>query len=211
MGAGHDALDQAVESLARETGAFDHAAALLRLGKARDRRIHMVVEGEQVDAAFRQPFHDLGFGVEIVGLLAQMEAGVGRKLRPHRLDRLQQPPRIVGAAQAGLPRPGGGVIDGGDAVADRLPVAVDKRHVDGKIDAGARHHLPLEGVAMEVDDTRQHQQAVGIDGERTAAMIRTDGDDLAACDPQRRVDNFVAEQRPAAFDQHSVTMRRLDA
>ena len=123
----------------------------------------MVVEGEQVDTPFRQPIHDFGFGVEIVGLVAQMEAGVGRKLRPHRFDRFQQASRVVAAAQAGLPRPGGGVIDGRDAIADRLPIAVDKRNVDREIDAGARHHLPLERVAMEIDDSRQHQQAIGID------------------------------------------------
>ncbi len=131
-----------------------------------------------------------------------MEAGVGRKLRPHRLDRVQQSPRIVGAAQAGLPRPGGGVIDGGDAVADRLPVAVDQRNVDRKVDAGARHHLPLEGVAMEVDDAGQHQQATGIDAQRVAAVVRTSRNDIAAGDLQRGVNKFSAEQDPAAFDQH---------
>ncbi len=68
-----------------------------------DGRVHVVVEREQVDAAVRQPFDDLGFGVEIVGLVAQMKAGVGRELRPHRLDRFQQLPGIVAAAQARLP------------------------------------------------------------------------------------------------------------
>jgi hypothetical protein len=98
------------------------------------------------------------------------------------------------------------VVDSGDAVADRLPVAVGQRHIDGKVDAGARHHLPLEGVAMEVDDTRQHQQATGIDAQRAAAMVRTSGNDVAARDLQRGVGNlvagFLAEQDPAAFDQH---------
>ena len=42
----------------------------------------MVVECEQVDAAFRQPLDDLAFRVEIVGLVSQMEAGVGGELRP---------------------------------------------------------------------------------------------------------------------------------
>ena len=145
----------------------------------------MVVEREQVDAAFRQPVDDFAFRVEIVGLVAQMEAGVGGELRPHLLDRLQQFPRIVRAAQAGLPRPGRGVIDGRDAVADRLPVAVDQRHIDRKIDAGARHHLPLEGIAMQIDNARQHQQAAGIDAGRAVAVVRTHGDDLAAGNPQR--------------------------
>ena len=146
---------------------------------------------------------DFGLGIEIVGLVAQVEAGVRRELRPHRLDRLEQLPRIVAAAQARLPRPGRGVKDRGDAVGDRLPVAVDQRHVDREIDAGARHHLPLEGIAMQVDDARQHQQAAGIEAERAAAVVanrprRSRGRRSAA--RFRRIS--LAEQRPAAFDQN---------
>ena len=40
-----------IERLVGEAGALDHAAALLRLGEAGDGRVHVVVEGEQVDAA----------------------------------------------------------------------------------------------------------------------------------------------------------------
>ena len=94
------------------------------------------------------------------------------------------------------------MIDGGDPVADRLPVAVEQRHIDREIDAGARHHLPLERVAMQIDDARQHQEAAGVDAERAAAVVRADGGDLAARDPQRGFVEFVAEQGPAAFDEH---------
>jgi hypothetical protein len=55
-----------------------------------DRRIHVVVEGEQIDPPFDSHRNDLGFGVEIVGLVPQMEAGVGGELRPQRFDRLEQ-------------------------------------------------------------------------------------------------------------------------
>ena len=75
------------------------------------------------------------------------------------------------------------MVDGRNPVADRLPVAVNKRHIDRKIDAGARHHLPLEGVAMQVDNARQNQQAAGIDAGRTVTIVRTHRDDLAAADP----------------------------
>jgi hypothetical protein len=194
-------------------GALDHTAALLRLGKTGDRRIHVVVEGEQIDAPFRQPFDDFRLGIEIVSLVAQMEAGVGGELRPHRFDRLEQSSRIVSAAQAGLPRPRRGVIDGRDAVADRLTVAVDERDIDGEINTGARHHLPLERIAVQIDDTRQHDEATCIDAESAAAGFRTHGADLAARNQQRRILDFVAEQGPAAFDEnvgHDVAPRRLD-
>ena len=84
-------------------GALDHTAALLRLGKTGDRRIHVVVEGEQIDAPFRQPFDDFRLGIEIVSLVAQMEAGVGGKLRTEALDRVSEQPCVLPAAQPGFP------------------------------------------------------------------------------------------------------------
>jgi hypothetical protein len=44
--------------------------------------------------------------------------------------------------------------DGRDAVADGLPVAVGERHVGGEINPWPRHHLALEGVAVQIDDAR---------------------------------------------------------
>jgi hypothetical protein len=120
---------------------------------------------------------------------------------PHRLDRLKQSLGIGAAAQARFPRPGRGVIDGRDPIADRLPVAVDQRHVDREIDAGARHHLPLEGVAMQIDNARQHHQSTSVEAKRTAALVRTDGTDLTVSDPQRGFVNFAAEQGPAALNE----------
>ena len=50
-----------------------------------------------------------------------------------------------------------------------LPIACRSLSISatsiGKIDAGARHHLPLERIAMQVDDARQHHQAAGIDAD----------------------------------------------
>jgi hypothetical protein len=50
-----------------------------------------------------------------------------------------------------------------DAISDGLSVTVNQRYIDGKTDTGARHHLSLEGVAMQIDDPRQHQQIAGIE------------------------------------------------
>ncbi len=103
VGTGDDTLHQAIERLAGKAGALDHAAALLRLCQVRHRRIHVVVECEQIDAPVGQPSADLGLGVEIVGLVAQVEAGVGGELWPHGLDRFEQQPCVIGAAKARLP------------------------------------------------------------------------------------------------------------
>ena len=162
----------------------------------------MVVEGKQVDAALRQPLGDLGLGVEIVGLVPQMEAGVGGEVRALPLDRLQQPPRIVAAAQAWLPRPGRGVEHRGDAVADDLAVGVGKRDVDREIDPGARHHLPLEGIAMQIDDAGQYQQAARIERQPRTAARRIDLRDLSSGYAERSFCELGADQGPATLDEN---------
>ena len=54
--------------------------------------------------------------------------------------------------------------DRGDAVGDRLPVAFQERDVDRKSDARPRHHLPLERVAVNVDDAREgRKRPRGVD------------------------------------------------
>ncbi len=105
------------------------------------------------------------------------------------------------------------MIDGGDAVGDRLPVAVEQRHIDRKIDAGARHHLPLERIAMQVDDARQHQETAGIEASEPGASrgrVRADGADLTAGDPQRGFleNSSPSRARPPSINM-SVTMRHL--
>ena len=163
-------------------------------------------------AAFGEPLTDLGFGVEIVGLVAQMEAGVGGELRTLPFDRLHQAARIVGAAQARLPRTGRGVKHRGDAVADRLAVAVGERHVDREVDPGARHHLPLEGIAMQIDDARQHQQVARVDRKPRPAARGIDLGDVLSGQGKRRLDELGADQGPAALKEnvcHAIALRLL--
>src|SRR5690349_1085176 len=96
----------------------------------------------------------------------------------------------------------------GDAVADRLAVAVDERDVDREIHAGARHHLPLEGVAMDVDDARQHQQAARVDRDRRASAA-VDLCDVLARDGQRGLGELRADQGPATFKENIGHARAL--
>lgn len=172
----------------------------------------MVVEGEQVDTAFGQPLGDLGLGVEIVGLVPQMEAGVGGELWTLPLDCLHQAARIIAAAQARLPRTGRGVKYRGDAVADRLAVAVGERNVDREVDAGARYHLPLEGIAVQIDDAGQDQQIACIDRQPRPAARGVDPGDILSGHRQRRLDEVGADQGPAAFQEyvcHAIAFRLL--
>jgi len=92
--------------------------------------------------------------------------------------------------------------NGGDAVTDRLAVAIKKGDVDGKIDTGSRHHLPLERVAVQIDDTRQHQEAPRIELDLAAEPAAADVVDLAICDRQRALQNFAAKQGAATFNEN---------
>src|SRR4029077_8548235 len=79
-------------------------------------------------------------------------------------------------------------------------------------DAGARHHLSFERVAMQIDDARQHHETARIDFKCRSALIGTYRGDLPACGSQRRFDELAAEQNPAAADKnlgHDVALRRL--
>jgi len=113
-----------------------------------------------------EPPADLVLRVEIVGLVTEMKARIRREPRPQRLHRFEQSARIVAAAKTRFPRPCRGMKDRCDAVADRLAVAIDKRDIEGEVGARARHHLPLEGVAMQIDDARQRQEAPRVQFER---------------------------------------------
>jgi len=55
---------------------------------------------------------------------------------------------------------------------------------------------------MQVDDAGQHKKSAGIDVERAAAGVLTDGAYLASCNLQAGFDKLIAEQRPATPDEN---------
>ena len=73
--------------------------------------------------------------------------------------------RLLEASQPRLPGKGDAVIGRGDAVRHQLPVGLQHRHVERKHRLGARHDLPFEGIAMDIDDAGQDQAIPRIDGE----------------------------------------------
>ncbi len=144
----------------------------------------MVVEGENADAAMRQPVEDFRLGIEIEGLVAQMEARVRAQFRLQPLDRSQQRAGVVSAAQARLPGPSDAVEGGGDAARQQGAVGVAQRQVDVEGHFGPRHDVPLEGVAMAIDEARQHEQAGGVQPERAAVRrgVERSDDAVGDCD-----------------------------
>ncbi len=123
----------------------------------------MVVEGDYVDPALGKPGDDLGLGIEIVGLVSKMIAGVSAKAGSQALDAVKNFACILCPPQASFPGPGHAVEDRGDAVGEGLSIAFQQRHIDWEPDAWPRHHLSLEGIAVNVDDSGKDQKAGGVD------------------------------------------------
>jgi hypothetical protein len=100
-----------------------------------------------------------------------MQAGISGKFRPQGFDGREQFSRVVAAAKPGLPGPGRGMEDRGYAIADSLPVAIDKRNIDWKIYPRARHHLSFKGVAVDIDNPRQNQKIARIERKDSASLL----------------------------------------
>src|SRR3954453_12447494 len=90
----------------------------------------------------------------------------------------------------------------GDAGADRLAIAVGERHVDRKVDPGARHHLSLESIAMQIDDARQHQQVARVDRQPCPAARGIDLCDVRSGHEKRRFGELGADQGLPALQEY---------
>jgi len=98
--------------------------------------------------------------------MTQVEAGVRRELRPQSLDGFEQMPCIIATAKAGLPGPGGGVKNRRDAISDCLPVRYRPAATSiGKIDPGRGMILPLERIAMQIDDFQATPADAGVEAK----------------------------------------------
>ncbi len=168
-----DAFGERLERGKVERPALAVLAGLGRVGQPPKDRRRVVVERKQMNP----PGADIGEcgvqRIEVVGLPAQMHPHVAGPASGG--QRVQQHPPGLDAAQARLPGQGDPVEGGGDAVGEQLPLGLGKRQADREVDAGPRLHLPLEGIAVDVDDPRQHQQAAGVEiVTRRAASQRGD-------------------------------------
>ena len=177
---------------------------LVRAARCVHRARHVIIEGDRVDPAAGEPRQDLELGIEVVGLVTKVIARVGAKPRPQALDAVENRARIVRPAQASFPRPGHAVKDGGDAVGDGLPIAFEQRHIDRKSNPRPRHHLSLEGIAVDVDDPGQDQKAAGVD-RPLGARLRADAGDHPGLAIQINAGllESAPDERATPFDAHA--------
>ena len=113
----------------------------------------------------------------------------------------------VEAAQARFPRQRHTVERGGDAVRQQLRFRLVQRDIGSEADAGSRLQLALERIAMDVDDTGQHQQTARI--QFRSAPVAADAGDTPIL--QRQVHCLLAvraQQYPPARDPQSVHRSR---
>src|SRR5262249_16447676 len=71
--------------------------------------------------------------------------------------------------------------------------------VDCEVDAGARHHLPFEGVTMQVHDTGQHLEPARVELERAMQSALAYP---AILDRERCFQGVAVEQGVAALNQN---------
>ena len=60
---------------------------------------------------------------------------------------------------------------GGDAVGEQLRLGIAQREAGREVHAGPRLQLPFEGVAVQVDDTRQNEQAGCVEAPARAVAV----------------------------------------
>ncbi len=129
-----------------------------------------------------------------------MQPGVDDEVRLEALQRRHEGPEGVGAAQPRLPGERDAVIGGGDAVAEELPVRLQERDVVGKVHARPRHQLPLERVAMNIDDAGQHEGPACVHAVPRGGGGGAHMGDPAVVDRDRGLDQAVRRQNAAVFD-----------
>jgi hypothetical protein len=160
--------------------------------------LDVVVEREQVDLAGFDPALDLVDGVQIEGLLPEVQARVAGELALQRVQRAEEGERRVATPQARLPRAGERVEGRGDAVRDELAVGVAKRDAWIEADPRARHELPFEGIAVQIDEARQDQEAIRAQRDGVAHRLAEALDSLGPGDEIGQLDRAVGQQHAAA-------------
>ncbi len=146
----------------------------------------MIVERDKMHAPRRDVRQRRVQRIEVVRLPPQMHAHVAGPAS--RLERIQQIPPRIEAAQSGLPRQRHAMERRGDAVGQKLRLGIVQRDIGGKPDAGARLQLPLERVAVNIDDARKYQKPARI--EPRAMPVAVDAGDAPVLD--REVHQLLA-------------------
>jgi hypothetical protein len=167
-----------------------------------DRSRKVIVEREQIDPPAYNPFGDLSLGVEIVDLLPQMQSVVDKGLVSKGFKRCKECARGVCAAKAGLPRPCQPMKRGCDSVCDKLSVCFGKRQSNGERHCRPRHDLTLKRIAVDIDQTGQHQQSCRINRRGRGV---TAGFKLDVANGVFAKDSDVRQREIAACEASSIT------
>ena len=120
---------------------------------------------------------------------ARGKAGQCRVDLPAGLDR----------AQARLPSQRKGVIGTGDAIGGQLAVCFQKGRIEGQGDTGARHHLTLECIAVDIDEGRGQDHPGGPDHPSAVAGGVKAGD-AARFDAHRDAGDFAGQDDLGAVE-----------
>ena len=138
-------------------------------------------------------------GLQVEGLPTQMHPHVADPAAG--IQRIQQSPPALQATQTRLPGQSNAVKRGGNAVGEQLRLGIVQRQGSGETNAGAGLKLPLERIAMNIDDTRQHQQPGRIQG----AAVRNNTGGTIFHNDQSILQRQIGNRQPAIPQQHATT------
>ena len=173
-----------------------------RVGDLAQDRWRVIVEADQPDETGLDIGHRHRQRRHVVHLPAQVDPHVADHRRAVRRQRVDETAPALRAAQARFPGECDRVHRGGDAVGEQLRLSVAQRDRGGEVDSGPRLQLPLERVAVQVDNSGQREQTTPVEALR-AAGGRSDPQPALAIDQHRRLgDAPIAQQHARALHAH---------
>ena len=194
------ALHKLDEVAMGKTAALKDRAGPQRISPLGVDRRRVVVESQDADLSGVDPTARLLDRIEIVGLKPKMHARVARQARPHLFEHREKFAAGLQAPQARLPGAGHAVKGSGDAVGRHLSIGIGKCDLQPDMHARPRHDLALEGVAVEIDNARQQQVPLGIDGPLDRPGAIDSGDDTVFNDDAVPIDRSIGVQNARVFD-----------
>jgi hypothetical protein len=167
----------------------------------------MIVEGEKrFPCPFEQCDDRLDF-IEREGFPSDVQQMICGKAIMKQVERCNAASSRCEAAQSWFPGYGDAVISGRYPVRNELPVRVHEGDIMRKQSIGARHDLPFEGIAMDVDNAREDEGATGIKNIGIAGKNGlTDLGNVTVPASQVSIDQSLSWNKTSAIGDHQIAL-----
>jgi hypothetical protein len=117
----------------------------------------VIVEREQRFLATQKQCNHIIDLIDCKGFPANMNTVINERMRLVVINCFHNRHCLLKAAQARLPRNRNSMECGSNSIHGQLPVGIEHGDIKGEQGIGARHHLALKGITMDVHDSWQNQ------------------------------------------------------